>query len=174
MGNEPLGIVEEATRRREQYARYIERRVAVAVESPPTRRRIEQLVNQRIEAEVARLVAERARRQLAEVERVVMPEGPPLGEIMAAVANAARVTVGELLGPRRAREVAWPRQVAVLLVSELRPDLGSPAIGCAFGGRDHSTMLHARRVAGARIADANSDCARIYRQARAQLAPQDR
>ncbi len=172
--NQPLGIVEEAKRRREQYARYIAKRVTVAVEHPATQRRIEELVNQRVEAEVARLVGERARRRLAEVERVVMLEGPPLGDIMAAVASVAQVTVGEMLGPRRCREVAWPRQVAVVLVSELRADLGSIAIGHAFGGRDHSTMLHSRKVARARISDANSNCARIYRQARALLASQER
>jgi chromosomal replication initiation ATPase DnaA len=172
--NQPLGIVEEARRRREQYARYIAKRAAVLIENPATQRRIEQLVNQRVEAEVVRLVAERARLRLAEVERVVMPKGPPLGDIMAAVAGAARVTVGELLGPRRARDVSWPRQVAVLLVSELRPDLSTPAIGRAFGGRDHTTIVHARKVARARIADANSNCARIYWQARALLAPEER
>jgi chromosomal replication initiation ATPase DnaA len=172
--NQPLGIVEEARRRREQYARYIGKRVTVAVESPVTQRRIEQLVNQRVEAEVVRLVAERAKWRLAEIERVVMPEGPPLGEIMAAVASAAQVTVGELLGPRRARELAWPRQVAILLATRLRPDLTTPAIGRAIGGRDHTTILHARKAARGRIADAASDCARIYRQATALLAPQDR
>src|SRR5205823_12163638 len=84
--NQPLGIVEEARRRREQYARYIGERAAVLLENPATQRRIQQLVDQRIEAEVTRLVAERAKRRLAEVERVVMPKGPPLGEIMSAVA----------------------------------------------------------------------------------------
>ena len=172
--NEPLGIVEEARRRREQYARYIAKRATVLIENPETQRRIEDLVNQRIEAEVTRLVAERARLRLVEVERVVTPEGPPLRDIMAAVASAAQVTVGELIGPRRAREIAWPRQIAVLLVSELRPDLGSPTIGRAFGGRDHTTMLHARKVARARIADAASDCSRIYWQAKVLLAPRDR
>ena len=168
--NQSLGIVEEARRRREQYARYIAKRAAVAIENTATQRRIEQLVNLRVEAEVARLIAERARSRLAEVERVVMPKGPPLGDIMAAVASAAQVTVGELLGPRRAREVAWARQVAVLLTSELRPDLSTTAIGHAFGERDHTTILHARKVARARIADPASDCARTYRQASALLA----
>jgi chromosomal replication initiation ATPase DnaA len=169
--NQPLGIVEEARRRREQYARYIERRVVVTLESPATMRRIEQLVSQRVEAEVARLVAERAERRLAEVERVVVPKGPPLGEILAAVAGAAQVTVGELLGPRRARELAWPRQLAILLTSELRPDLSTPDIGRAFVGRDHTTILHARKAACGRIADPASHSARLYRAARAELAP---
>ena len=172
--NQPLGIVEDARRRREQYARYIAKRAAVLIESPATQLRIEELVNQRIEAEVTRLVAERARLRLVEVERVVKPGGPLLGDIMAAVASVARVTVGELIGPRRAREVAWPRQIAVLLASELRPDLGAVDIGHAFGARDHTTMLHARRVARARIADAASNCARIYWRAKARLAPQNR
>ncbi len=172
--NQPLGIAEEARRRREQYARYIANRATVLVENPETQRRIQHLVNQHVEAEVVRLVGERARVRLAEIERVVMPEGPPVGDIMAAVAGAARVTVGELLGPRRARELAWPRQVAVLLVSELRPDLSASAIGVAFGGRDHTTILYSRQVARARIADAVSNCARIYWQAKALMAAQDR
>ena len=78
LGNEPLGIVEEAQRRREQYARYIERRVEAELRRPPTRREIErrvaEQVRQRVDIEVRRLAARRAAARLKEVERL-MPLG---------------------------------------------------------------------------------------------------
>ncbi len=55
--------------------------------------------------------------------------------------------------PHRAQSrIAWPRQVAMYLTRELT-DESLPAIGRQFGGRDHTTVLHACRRASARIAD---------------------
>ncbi len=171
--NEPLGIVEEARRRREQYKRYIDRRVAAAVARPSTQRQIEAEVAERVHRQVARLVAERAARQIEDVRRNLPSLGPPIVDILTAVARAASVSVGELVGPRHACEIAWPRHVAVLLMSELRPDLSALQIGRALGGRDDSSVLLARASATERIADSRSDEARWYAQARALLFTHD-
>src|SRR5690349_7081552 len=126
-GNEPLGLVEEARRRREIYARYIEQRVATAVESPPTEADIERqvaaLVEERVAAEVNRRVAGRTAARLRELEQLALRQGPAVGVILDAVAKVTGFTVGNLTGPRRESDLVIARQVAILLVSELRPDL---------------------------------------------------
>jgi len=52
--------------------------------------------------------------------------------------------VSDLLSKRRSRSVARPRQVAMALSKELT-NHSLPEIGDAFGGRDHTTVLHACR-----------------------------
>lgn len=62
----------------------------------------------------------------------------------------------ELLSSARTARVAWPRQVAMYLARELTGE-SLPAIGRHFGGRDHTTVLHACRRTTSRIAnDADS------------------
>lgn len=46
------------------------------------------------------------------------------------------------LGKKRSRDITYPRQIAMYLCRELT-DLSFPKIGSSFGGRDHSTVLHA-------------------------------
>ena len=63
-------------------------------------------------------------------------------DVMDAVATYYSVTVDDLKGPRRSRDVAVPRQIAMYISREI---VGAPLtmIGEAFGGRDHSTVNHA-------------------------------
>jgi chromosomal replication initiator protein len=56
----------------------------------------------------------------------------------------------ELLSPARTARIAWPRQVAMYLARELTGE-SLPAIGRQFGGRDHTTVLHAWRRTNARM-----------------------
>ncbi|MFM7625029.1 MAG: chromosomal replication initiator protein DnaA [Gammaproteobacteria bacterium] len=66
--------------------------------------------------------------------------------IQKTVADYYKIRVAELLSERRSRSVARPRQVAMALAKELTSH-SLPEIGDAFGGRDHTTVLHAcRRV----------------------------
>ncbi|MFO1426866.1 MAG: chromosomal replication initiator protein DnaA [Steroidobacteraceae bacterium] len=62
--------------------------------------------------------------------------------IQKTVADYFKVRVADLLSPRRSRSVARPRQVAMALARELTSH-SLPEIGDAFGGRDHTTVLHA-------------------------------
>jgi chromosomal replication initiator protein len=58
------------------------------------------------------------------------------------VARYYNVSIDELVGDKRTKRVVAPRQVAMYLARELT-DLSLPAIGRAFGGRDHSTVIYA-------------------------------
>lgn len=60
------------------------------------------------------------------------------------VAEYYKIKVADLLSKRRSRSVARPRQVAMALSKELT-NHSLPEIGDAFGGRDHTTVLHACR-----------------------------
>lgn len=52
------------------------------------------------------------------------------------------ITVKDLEGKKRSREIAYPRQIAMYLTRKYT-DLSLPKIGKAFGGKDHTTVLHA-------------------------------
>ncbi|MFW6258995.1 MAG: helix-turn-helix domain-containing protein, partial [Halochromatium sp.] len=64
--------------------------------------------------------------------------------IQKAVAAHYKIRVSDLLSSSRSRSVARPRQVAMTLAKELTKH-SLPEIGKAFGGRDHSTVIHAAR-----------------------------
>ena len=66
--------------------------------------------------------------------------------IQKTVADYYKIKVSEMYSKKRVRSLARPRQVAMALAKELTP-MSLPEIGEAFGGRDHTTVLHAcRRV----------------------------
>ena len=78
---------------------------------------------------------------LALQERLVTVEN-----IQKTVAEYYKIRIADLLSKRRSRSIARPRQVAMALAKELT-NHSLPEIGDAFGGRDHTTVLHAcRRV----------------------------
>ena len=66
--------------------------------------------------------------------------------IQKTVASYFKIRVSDLLSKRRSRSIARPRQIAMALAKELTTH-SLPEIGDLFGGRDHTTVLHAcRRV----------------------------
>ncbi len=87
--------------------------------------------------------------ELAEsVLKDVYPQGDAAPEvtiarIQEAVSQRFGVTHDELVSPRRSQAVAYPRQVAMYLSRELT-DASLPMIGKEFGGRDHTTVIHAK------------------------------
>ncbi len=94
------------------------------------------------------LAREALRDLLAAQERLVTIEN-----IQKTVAEYYKIRLADLLSKRRSRSIARPRQVAMALARELtRHSL--PEIGDAFGGRDHTTVMHAcDRVKGLRETD---------------------
>lgn len=75
--------------------------------------------------------------------------------IQRTVAEYYKIKISDLLSQRRSRSVARPRQVAMALSKELT-NHSLPEIGDAFGGRDHTTVLHAcRKIAELRETDAD-------------------
>ncbi|RCU45409.1 MULTISPECIES: chromosomal replication initiator protein DnaA [Corallincola] len=67
-----------------------------------------------------------------------------IDNIQKTVAEYYKIKVADLLSKRRSRSVARPRQIAMALAKELT-NHSLPEIGDAFGGRDHTTVLHACR-----------------------------
>jgi chromosomal replication initiator protein len=77
--------------------------------------------------------------------------------IQKTVADYFKIRVGDLLSKKRSRSIARPRQVAMALAKELT-NHSLPEIGDAFGGRDHTTVLHAcRRIASLRETEKRVD-----------------
>ena len=75
--------------------------------------------------------------------------------IQRVVAEYYKIKMSDLLSKRRSRSVARPRQVAMALAKELT-NHSLPEIGDAFGGRDHTTVLHAcRKIKELREEDAD-------------------
>ncbi|MGV4981668.1 chromosomal replication initiator protein DnaA [Streptomyces sp. NRAIS4] len=79
--------------------------------------------------------------------------------IMAATADYFGLTVEDLCGTSRGRALVTARQIAMYLCRELT-DLSLPKIGAQFGGRDHTTVMHADRKIRALMAERRS----IYNQ----------
>jgi len=80
-----------------------------------------------------------------------------IDEIQRKVADYYRLKLTDLLSARRAREVARPRQVAMYLAKKLTPR-SLPEIGRRFGGRDHTTVMHAvKRIDELRASDREID-----------------
>jgi chromosomal replication initiator protein len=72
-------------------------------------------------------------------------------EIQTATCAHFGISLQEMMSTARGNRVTWPRAVAMYLARELTRE-SLPAIGRSFGGRDHTTVLHAWRRTGARIA----------------------
>jgi len=74
--------------------------------------------------------------------------------IQRAVCEEFKVTLTDMVSKRRARVIARPRQVAMYLSKKLTKR-SLPDIGRRFGGRDHTTVMHAvKRIDELRLADA--------------------
>ena len=97
------------------------------------------------------VTAELAGEVLAGLYPELTPRARSLREIQERTCEAFGVSMDQLLSPSRAQPLAWPRQVAMYLARELT-DATLPAIGRAFGGRNHTTVLHAYRKTAERIA----------------------
>jgi chromosomal replication initiator protein len=91
------------------------------------------------------------------VLRDVFPQGEPtvitIEQIQQLICEHFRVSLDELTGERRSQNIVYPRQVAMYLARELT-DSSLPRIGKAFGGRDHTTVMHATsKIATLMVAD---------------------
>jgi chromosomal replication initiator protein len=80
-----------------------------------------------------------------------------IDEIQKRVSEHYKIRQAEMVSARRAREVARPRQVAMYLAKQLTPR-SLPEIGRKFGGRDHTTVIHAvRQIERLRGCDSDID-----------------
>ena len=88
-----------------------------------------------------------------------------IDNIQKTVASYYKIKIADILSKRRSRSVARPRQLAMALSKELT-NHSLPEIGDAFGGRDHTTVLHAcRKIKELREADRDihDDYDNLYR-----------
>lgn len=107
------------------------------------------LVNRKIDLE---MVQECLADLLRSSERKVT-----IDEIKRRVADYYSLRMNDLISPRRARSVARPRQVAMYLCKALTSK-SLPEIGRGFGGRDHTTVIHAvRKIEELRSSDTQID-----------------
>lgn len=84
-----------------------------------------------------------------------------LDNIQRTVAEYYKIKVADMMSRRRSRSVARPRQVAMALAKELT-NYSLPEIGDSFGGRDHTTVLHACRKIK-ELRETNSDIHEDYK-----------
>jgi chromosomal replication initiator protein len=94
-----------------------------------------------------------------EVLRDFIPDGPgpelTADQIMQSTSEYFGVSIDDLRGQSRSRVLVNARQVAMYLCRELT-DLSLPRIGQAFGGRDHTTVMHADRKIRQQMAERRS------------------
>jgi chromosomal replication initiator protein len=108
-----------------------------------------------LEGALTKLISERqlgGRPMTIETARIALAgygtrNHPPLrlSDILEAVCAHSGIRLQDLLGRRRTRSISQARQIAMYLARRLTP-LSLEEIGMHFGGRDHSTVLHAHRA----------------------------
>lgn len=68
-----------------------------------------------------------------------------IDQILKTVSDYYQIKTAEILGKKRTRNIVRPRQIAMTLAKELTQQ-SLPSIGNAFGGRDHTTVMHANKT----------------------------
>lgn len=68
-----------------------------------------------------------------------------IGEIQAAICAFSEITLAQLRGPRRSVALSLARMIGMYLARE-EAQMSFPRIGTWFGGRDHTTAMHAHRA----------------------------
>jgi hypothetical protein len=86
----------------------------------------------------------------AQLRKAVNETGPTVSKIQSATADYFNTSVIELLSARRQATTVYHRQVAMYLCKTITPR-SFPDIGSRFGGRDHTTVIHAVRKIERRI-----------------------
>ncbi|HLJ71514.1 MAG TPA: chromosomal replication initiator protein DnaA [Roseiarcus sp.] len=166
-----MGALDEALR-----VKILEARVAAAQAlqpgfdvAPPVLAYVAKTINSNgrdLEGAVNRLLAhssiagqrhtvESAEVAIRDLVRTREPKRVKIEDIQKLVANRFSVTRADILSARRTATVVKPRQIAMYLAKVLTPR-SLPEIGRRFGGRDHTTVLHAvRKIEGLAKTDAN-------------------
>ena len=84
------------------------------------------------------------------------------------VAEHYRIQMSDMTSKRRMQNIAFPRQVAMYLCTQLT-GMSLVSIGQAFGGRDHGTVIHARKTVGNQM-EVDANVRRTVEYLRAQLS----
>lgn len=198
--NEPMGIATELAAKREALAarlspaaraRAFPREYAQPLPTDPVELKLQkELKAARADLlaareNVSRLQGENAtlRRIITEFERSgarpVAGRSPTVNNVirqfvneynaLSMIDNRPAIDLMELLGPRRSRVVSWPRHVCIYICREIC-NVSYPVLGRAFGKRDHTTIMHALRVAPERMVQ-RPDLAMVAGRVRSHFAP---
>lgn len=83
-------------------------------------------------------------------EEVLATNGSPIRAYVRRRAEELGIPFADLVGPRQSRRYARPRQLVMWEIKTIvKPHISLPEIGRIFGGRDHTTVLHAvRKIQG--------------------------
>jgi chromosomal replication initiator protein len=98
------------------------------------------------------VTAELAQEVLGGLYPDLRPRARSVEEIQRRICQDFEISLDDMISHSRAAGLNWPRQVAMYLTRELT-DATLPAIGRAFGNRNHTTVLHACKRTAARIAE---------------------
>lgn len=109
-------------------------------------------INEKIDAVTKDLI--KAIPELKTVDRAdLIAKGRPVHSIIAFVGKTEKIAIHHIIGQRRLKKLCAIRHIAVYLATELTGK-SLPEIGRVFGGRDHTTILHARdKIARLRLTD---------------------
>ncbi len=156
-----FGIVTEERERREKFARYAYRAPTVEKPDPPEPKpSLEELVRAAVEnymgstggtkkierAITLALSAKSAQWRGEQLESSAIAARVaryPIDHVLEVASQITGIPVDALLGPTRVRQFSWPRHFAMVLLHCARRDLSYPKIGKVFGGRDHTSIMHA-------------------------------
>ncbi len=83
-------------------------------------------------------------------------------DIKGAVANQFNIKVSDIISKRRTRNLSFPRHIAMYLCRK-HTTCSYPEIGAKFGGRDHSSVIHATNVVSKKL-DNDSDLSKIIKE----------
>jgi chromosomal replication initiator protein len=108
----------------------------------------------------SRITIEQVKRALRDL-LAIQDRQVSIDNIQRLVAEYYNIKISDILSKRRSRTIARPRQMAMFLAKELTSH-SLPEIGDAFGGRDHTTVLHAcKRIA--ELKESSADVSEDYR-----------
>jgi chromosomal replication initiator protein len=115
----------------------------------------------------SRITIEQVKRALRDL-LAIQDRQVSIDNIQRTVAEYYNIKISDILSKRRNRTIARPRQVAMALAKELT-NHSLPEIGDAFGGRDHTTVLHACRKI-AELKESSTDLSEDYKNLSRLLA----
>jgi len=89
-----------------------------------------------------RITVEIAQRQLKGNFTSSIPSNISIDRVQRAISEYFNITLADLKGKKRTKKISFPRQIAMYIIREIT-DYSTTEIGLEFGGRDHTTVMHA-------------------------------
>jgi len=93
-----------------------------------------------------------------------MRRGPTAEQVIEVVCGLYNITRAEILGRQHAFRISHPRQLAAYIISKHCDGMSLPRIGRILGGKDHTTIVHAKAAIGRRLLS-NPEVAEAYLEA---------